>query len=224
MSIRVLIVDDHTLMREGIRALLAAAPGIDVAGEAADGREAIEQARATRPDVILLDVAMPGLGGLEAVPLLRRAVPDAKILILTQYEQPEYVRRFLHLGVAGYVLKKAAGTELVAAIHAVQRGGVVVDPAVAGEVLRETIGGWTVPSDDPYESLTDRERQVLKLVAEGRSNKEVATFLDISIKTAMTHREHVMQKLALHNRTDLTRFALRRGLIDGDPAPLSALS
>jgi DNA-binding NarL/FixJ family response regulator len=216
MSIRVLVADDHTLVRDGIRALLGTADDIELVAEASDGREAVERARASAPDVIILDIAMPGLGGLESVPLLQRELPNARIIILTQYEQPEYVRRFLHLGVAGYVLKKAAGAELISAIRAVHRGGLVVDPAVARDVLQDATGGQAVPSDDPYESLTERERQVLKLVAEGRSNKEVATFLDISIKTAMTHREHVMQKLNLHNRTDLTRFALRRGIIAGE--------
>jgi DNA-binding NarL/FixJ family response regulator len=216
MSIRVLVADDHTLMRDGLRALVSSAPDMEVVAEASDGREAIEQAQRTRPDVILLDIAMPGLGGLETVPALKRHVPEARILILTQYEQPEYVRRFLQLGVGGYVLKKAAAGELLAAIRAVHRGGLVVDPAVAHDVLRESTSGPRAATDDPYESLTERERQVLKLVAEGRSNKEVAAFLDISVKTAMTHREHVMRKLGLHNRTDLTRFALRRGIISGE--------
>jgi DNA-binding NarL/FixJ family response regulator len=216
MSIRVLVVDDHTLMREGIRAVVSGAADMEIVGEAADGREGIEQARLTRPDVILLDIAMAGFGGLESVPILRRDVPNSRILILTQYDQPEYVRRFLQLGVGGYILKKAAGTELLSAIRAVHRGGLVVDPAVAGDVLRDPAAAHPAPADDPYESLTERERQVLKLVAEGRSNKEVATFLDISVKTAMTHREHVMKKLNLHNRTDLTRFALRRGIIAGE--------
>lgn len=213
MSITVLIADDHTLVRDGVRALLAGAGDITVVAEAADGREAIEKARTTHPDVVLLDIAMPGLGGLESVPELRREAPNARILILTQYAQPEYVRRFLHLGVAGYVLKKAASAELIAAIRAVHRGGLVVDPAVAADVLVDAARGHAVTSEDPYDTLTDRERQVLKLVAEGRSNKEVAAFLDISVKTAMTHREHVMQKLDLHNRTELTRFAMRRGII-----------
>jgi DNA-binding NarL/FixJ family response regulator len=217
VSIRVLVADDHTLMRDGLRALVASAQDMEVVAEASDGREAIEQARQARPDVVLLDIAMPGLGGLETVPILKREVPDSRILILTQYEQPEYVRRFLQLGVSGYVLKKAAATELLSAIRAVHRGGLVVDPAVAHEVLGDPASRQAAPADDPYESLTERERQVLKLVAEGRSNKDVATFLDISVKTAMTHREHVMKKLGLHNRTDLTRFALRRGIISGGP-------
>jgi DNA-binding NarL/FixJ family response regulator len=210
--IRVLIADDHTLVRDGVRALLATAEDIEVVGEAADGREAVERARTAHPDVILIDIAMPGLGGLEAVPMLKREMPQARILILTQYDQADYVRRFLKLGVSGYVLKKAAGTELIAAIRAAHRGGLVLDPAIAREAMGDPVTSG-VAGGDPYDELTDRERQVLKLVAEGRSNKEVATFLEISVKTAMTHREHVMQKLNLHDRTELTRFALRRGII-----------
>lgn len=210
--IRVLIADDHTLVRDGVRALLATAEDIEVVAEAADGREAVERARAAHPDVILIDIAMPGLGGLEAVPILKREMPQARVLILTQYDQADYVRRFLKLGVSGYVLKKAAGTELIAAIRAAHRGGLVLDPAIAREAMADPVTSG-VTGGDPYDELTERERQVLKLVAEGRSNKEVATFLEISVKTAMTHREHVMQKLNLHDRTELTRFALRRGII-----------
>jgi DNA-binding NarL/FixJ family response regulator len=143
---------------------------------------------------------------------LRREVPDAKVLILTQYEHADYVRRFLKLGVAGYVLKKAAGAELISAIRAAHRGGLVLDPAIAREAMIDP-GAGASETEDLYDTLTERERQVLKLVAEGRSNKEVATFLDVSVKTAMTHREHVMQKLNLHDRTELTRYALRRGII-----------
>lgn len=210
--IRVLIADDHALVRDGVRALLATAEDMEVVAEAGDGQEAVDRARETSPDVVLLDINMPGLGGLEAVPLIQREAPRARILILTQYEHADYVRRFLRLGVAGYVLKKAAGAELISAIRAAHRGGLVLDPAIAREALKDPDSG-AEPSDDPYESLTDRERQVLKLVAEGRSNKEIASLLDISVKTAMTHREHVMQKLNLHNRTELTLFAVRRGII-----------
>lgn len=210
--IKVLIADDHALVRDGVRALLSTAEDIEVVAEAGDGQAAVDRARESSPDVVLLDINMPGLGGLEAVPLLQREVPRARILILTQYDHADYVRRFLRLGVAGYVLKKAAGTELISAIRAAHRGGLVLDPAIAREALKDPEAG-AEPSDDPYESLTDRERQVLKLVAEGRSNKDIASLLDISVKTAMTHREHVMQKLNLHNRTDLTLFAVRRGII-----------
>lgn len=209
---RVLIADDHALVREGIRALLASCEDIEVVGEAADGEEAIAATRKLGPDVILMDVAMPGLGGLEATLEIRKENDRARILVLTQYEDREYVARFLKAGVSGYVLKKAAGVELVAAIRAVQRGGLVLDPAVARDALA-TPTQSDDPTVDPYETLTDREKQVLKLVAEGNSNKEIAEILGISVKTAMTHREHLMEKLALHNRADLIRFAVRRGVV-----------
>jgi len=212
-EIRVVIADDHAIVRDGIRALLVAAEDIEVVGEAADGAEAIEACRRLRPDLVVMDIAMPGLGGLEATLQIRKELPDVKVLVLTQYEDREYIRRFLKLGVAGYVLKKRAGAELVAAVRAAARGGLVLDPDVAREAMRERDGAAALSATDPYDSLTDREKQVLKLVAEGRSNKEVAELLDISVKTAMSHRERIMEKLDLHSRTDLIRFALRQGVI-----------
>jgi DNA-binding NarL/FixJ family response regulator len=212
-EIHVLIADDHAIVREGIRALLTAAEDIEVVGEAADGAEAIEACRRLRPDLVVMDIAMPGLGGLEATLQIRKELPEVKVLVLTQYEDREYIRRFLKLGVAGYVLKKRAGAELVAAVRAAARGGLVLDPDVAREAMRERNGSVASTAADPYDSLTDREKQVLKLVAEGRSNKEVAELLDISVKTAMSHRERIMEKLDLHSRTDLIRFALRQGVI-----------
>ena len=211
-KIRVAIADDHAIVREGIRALLAGAPDVEVVGEAGDGIAAIEMAERCAPDVLLLDIAMPGLGGLEAGAEIHRANANIRILVLSQYDNPEYVRRFLRLGASGYVLKRAAGSELVAAIRAVHRGGLVIDPDVAREAFGESAGAGDTGLD-PYDTLTDREKQVLKLVAEGRSNKEVATLLGVSVKTAMSHREHVMQKLGLHSRTDLIRFSLRQGVI-----------
>jgi DNA-binding NarL/FixJ family response regulator len=215
-KIRVLIADDHAIVREGVRALLNLSDDIDVAGEAANGQEAIEAARALSPDVILMDIAMPGLGGLEATLEIRKENPDAKILVLTQYEDREYIRRFLKAGVSGYVLKKSAGADLTAAIRAVNRGGLVLDPEVAREAMREQAAAASSGAADLYDTLTDREKQVLKLVAEGRSNKEVADLLDISVKTAMSHREHIMQKLDLHSRTELIKFALQKGVIRVD--------
>jgi DNA-binding NarL/FixJ family response regulator len=213
-SIRVLIADDHAIVRDGVRALLALSEDITVVGEAATGQQAIELART----LSLMDIAMPGLGGLEATIEIRKDNPQAKILVLTQYEDREYIRRFLKAGVSGYVLKKAAGAELTTAIRAVSRGGLVLDPDVAREAMREQAGSATSgQAADPYEALTDREKQVLKLVAEGHSNKEVAELLDISVKTAMSHREHIMQKLDLHSRTDLIRFAIQQGVIRVDP-------
>ena len=216
-KIRVLIADDHAILREGLRALLKLADDIDVVGEAADGQEAIAETGRLRPDVVLMDVAMPGLGGLEATLEIRKSHPDVKIVVLTQYEDREYIRRFLQAGVSGYILKKSAGVELAAAIRAAARGGMVLDPEVAREALREpsaTTG--KTGGGSPYDSLTDREKQVLKLVAEGKSNKEVADLLDISVKTAMSHREHIMEKLDLHSRTELIKFALREGVIRVD--------
>lgn len=211
-EIRVAVADDHAIVRDGIRALLAMAPDIEVVGEAADGAAAIALVDRTSPDVLLLDIAMPGLGGLEAAGEIHRAHPGVRILVLSQYDNPEYVRRFLRLGAAGYVLKRAAASELVAAIRAAHAGGLVIDPAVAREAIADAAKPDALEAD-PYEALTDREKQVLKLVAEGRSNKDVATVLGVSVKTAMSHREHVMQKLGVHSRTDLIRFALRRGVI-----------
>jgi DNA-binding NarL/FixJ family response regulator len=211
-EIRVLVADDHALVREGIRALLAGSPDIEVVGEAADGLEAVAECRRLQPDVVLLDIAMPGLGGLEAAPAIRRDCPRSRVVVLSQYDDREYVTRFLKLGVSGYVLKKAVGRDLAGTIRAAHRGGLVLDPEVARGALDERGRPADSPAD-PYETLTDRERQVLKLVAEGRSNKEVAQALEISVKTAMTHREHLMEKLGVHNRTDLVRFALRHGVI-----------
>jgi DNA-binding NarL/FixJ family response regulator len=212
-KIRVLIADDHAILREGVRALLRLSDDMEVVGEAADGQEAIEACRALDPDIVLMDVAMPGLGGLEATLQIRRECPRTRILVLTQYADREYVARFLKAGVSGYVLKKAAGVELAAAIRAVARGGLVLDPDVARDAVGEARRDGEQDAPDPYESLTDREKQVLRLVAEGKSNKEVAEGLGISVKTAMSHREHVMRKLDMHSRTDLIRFAIRRGVI-----------
>ncbi|HEY7412292.1 MAG TPA: response regulator transcription factor [Vicinamibacteria bacterium] len=212
-EIRVVVADDHALVREGVRALLDGCPDIAVVGEAADGLQAIEQCRLRQPDVLLLDVAMPGLGGLEAALAVRRECPRTRIVVLSQYDDREYVTRFLKLGVAGYVLKKTVGRDLASAVRAAHRGGVVLDPEVARAALDDRGRPAAQESPDPYDTLTDREKQVLKLVAEGRSNKEVAQDLGISVKTAMSHREHVMAKLDVHNRTELVRFALQRGVI-----------
>ena len=217
MNTRVLIVDDHAIVRDGVRALLAAAGDFDIVGEAANGQQAIDLATTAEPDVVLMDIAMPGLGGLEATIEIRKRVPRAKIIVLSQYAEPEYVRRFLKAGVSGYVLKNAAGAELVAAIRAVLRGGLVLDPSVARDAVLEPGTPRERDVPDAYETLTDREKQVLKLVAEGHSNKEVADLLNISVKTAMSHREHLMTKLQVHNRTELIRFALRTGVIRADP-------
>jgi DNA-binding NarL/FixJ family response regulator len=215
-KVRILIADDHAIVREGIRAVLSAADDLEVVGEAADGQQAMDQYAALRPDVVLMDIAMPGLGGLEATTAIRREDPQARIIVLTQYEDAEYLHRFLRAGVTGYVLKRAAGAELVSAVRAACHGGLVLDPRVARVAVRDARGDVDARAPGLYETLTDREKQVLKLLAEGHSNKEVATALDISLKTAMSHREHLMRKLDLHSRTDLVRFAIREGVIRAD--------
>jgi DNA-binding NarL/FixJ family response regulator len=215
-KIRVLIADDHAILREGVRALLNTTEDIEVVGEAADGREAIERCKALDPDVVLMDLSMPGLGGLEATLELKKLGLRARVLVLSQYEDREYVRRLLKAGVSGYVLKKSAGAELAGAIRAVSRGGLVLDPEVARTAMEEARAPAPAAAE-PYDTLTDREKQVLKLVAEGHSNKEVAEVLGISVKTAMSHRERVMEKLDVHNRTELVRFALRKGVIRVEP-------
>ena len=182
-------------------------------GEASDGREAIAQCRRLKPDVVLMDIAMPGLGGLEAALELKHEAPKTRVLVLTQYDDREYVQRFIKAGVAGYLLKRVLGSELVAAIRRVVKGGLVLDPQIAMEAIQHPAKEAGAAGDDPYESLTDREKQVLRLVALGHSNKEVADFLKISVKTAMSHRERVMEKLDLHSRTDLIKFAIKKGVI-----------
>jgi DNA-binding NarL/FixJ family response regulator len=156
---------------------------------------------------------MPGLGGLEATLALGRECPRTRVLVLTQYDDREYIARFLKAGVAGYILKKAAGSELAAAIRAAHRGGLALDPSITREALEVGRSPAETAAVDPYDALTDREKQVLKLVAEGGSSKDVAQVLGMSVKTAMTHREHLMEKLGVHNRTDLVRFAVRRGIV-----------
>lgn len=211
---RILLVDDHALFREGIRALLRPYPDLQVVGEASDGAEALALLEELRPDVVLLDIAMPGMGGLETAPEIARRSPGTRILILSQYDNKEYVHRFLRLGVSGYVLKKAAGTELVAAIRATARGESFLDPSVAGTVIQGFLGGGGEPAG--HEALTERERQVLTLIAQGRTSKEIAEALTIAVKTVMAHRANLMEKLDLHNRTDLIRFAIRTGLITAE--------
>ncbi|HKN08943.1 MAG TPA: response regulator transcription factor [Pseudomonadota bacterium] len=212
-KIRVVIADDHALLRDGIKALLGLADDIEVVGEATNGREAIEQCQRLKPDIVLMDIAMPGLGGLEATLELKHEAPKTRVLVLTQYDDREYVRRFLKAGIAGYVLKGMLGSELAAAIRGVAKGGLVLDPKVAMEAIQHSPEEPGSGGDDPYESLTDREKQVLRLVALGHSNKEVANFLGTSVKTAMSHRERVMEKLNLHSRTDLIKFAIKKAVI-----------
>ncbi len=216
-KIRVLIVDDHAIVREGIRLILAPYDDMEVVGEAGDGNEAIDKVRKLMPDVILMDIAMPGLGGLEATPEIIKSSPQSKVLVLTQYDDAEYVYRFLKMGVAGYVLKKAAGSDLVMAIRAVYEGKPVVDPLVLEKVIKGFVEQPPPAGTETlFERLSDREKQVLKLIAEGNTLQHIADVLCLSIKTVMTHRSNLMEKLGIHNRTELIKYAIRRGLVSLD--------
>jgi DNA-binding NarL/FixJ family response regulator len=209
---RVMIVDDHALVREGITALLRLYDDVQVVGEAADGAEAIVNAEKLRPDVILMDIAMPGLGGLEATMEIKKRNPEVRILVLSQYDDKEYVSRFLKANVSGYILKRAVGGELITAIRAVARGECYLHSSVASKVIDGYIGK-TGEATDPYDLLTDREKQVLKLVAEGNTQKEIASILGISVKTAVAHNTNICEKLGLHSKAELIKFAIQKGII-----------
>ncbi len=214
-KIRVLIADDHRILRDGLKALLNQSEDIEVVGEAGDGQVAVELVDQLGPDVVLMDIAMPGLGGLEATIEIKKRAPRTRVLVLTQYEDREYVRRFLKAGVSGFVLKRSAGNGLLDAIRSVFAGGLVLDP----EVARDAFDDAAAPGGHgrTYDALTDREKQVFKLIAEGRSSKEIASLLEVSVKTAMSHREHLMQKLGVHNRTELVTAAVKLGVLRVDP-------
>lgn len=214
---RVLIVDDHALMREGIIAFLKFYDDIEIVGEASNGLEAIERAEKLKPDVILMDVSMPELGGIEATLEIKNRMPDMKILILTQYSDKEYVSRLLKAGVSGYILKQAVGTDLISAIRAVAKGDSYLYSSIATNVINGYLGKSSEFSvEDPYEKLTDREKQVLKLIAEGHSHKEIAILLDISAKTVIAHQTNISEKLDLHSRAALIKFAITKGIIKLD--------
>ncbi len=214
-KIRVLVADDHTIVREGVRLLLEAQPDIEVVGEASDGLEALAQARALQPDIVLIDLAMPNLNGLEAIRAIKREFPLMQMIALTMYESDEYFFQVLDAGASGYVLKKAASTDLVNSIRAVHAGDVFLYPSVARRLvtdyLRRVKSGEEQSS---YDGLTSREREVLKLIAEGYTNQAIADKLVISPSTVQTHRTRIMRRLNLHNRAELIQYAVRKGLLD----------
>ncbi|MFQ5858021.1 MAG: response regulator [Anaerolineae bacterium] len=213
-KISVLLADDHAILRAGLRALLETYADIEVVGEAGDGEEAICQVRELRPDVVLMDVAMPGMNGLVATRYILEESPATKVLILTQYGNKEYVLPLLEAGAAGYVLKQAADTDLIRAIRAVDRGDSFLYPPIARMLLEAYASNEQAV--DPYETLTPREREVLVLVAQGHSNREIADILHVSPKTVDVHRTRLMKKLDLHHVAGVTRYAIRRGLLDPD--------
>ncbi|MFC2071175.1 response regulator [Chloroflexota bacterium] len=213
-KIRVLIVDDHTLVRAGIRSLLALVADIEVVGEASDGKEALVKVRQLMPDVVLMDLAMPVMGGLEATRRIRRDFPGIKVLALTQYDDSEYVIPIIDAGARGFVTKMSAFSELASAIQAAYRGDSFLSPTAATALVEECQQRITAEGEqDSYQHLTDREREVLKLVAEGHTAREIAEMLIVSPKTVEWYKSSLMNKLNIHSRTDLIKFAIRKRVI-----------
>jgi len=211
VSVRVLIVDDHAVVRAGLKLLLDAEDDLEPVGEAGTARDAIFEARSTKPDVVLLDVVMPDQSGLDVLPQLLHERPETKVLVLSMQDDPQYVRAAFAAGASGYVLKEAADTEVVQAIREVARGGRYVHPELGARLVSAETEAARRADEDP---LSDREREVLRLLALGHTNQEIAKQLYISVRTAETHRAHIMQKLRLSSRAELVRYALTEGLLE----------
>lgn len=211
-TVKVLLCDDHELFREGLKAILRAEPGIEIVGEARDGGEAVERTARLRPDVVLMDLEMPTLNGVEATRRIRQAHPRVRVLILTMYGEEDLVARCLDAGAAGYVLKDVPAAQLVYAIRAVGKGGKYISPEALKGMLKRYADG-TKPAETRYDLLTDREREVLKLLAEGLSIKQAAARLGVSAKTVDAHKTNLMRKLDIHGRAELTRWAIQNKLI-----------
>jgi DNA-binding NarL/FixJ family response regulator len=213
-EIRILLADDHAVLRAGLHLLLDAQPDMKVVGEAGDGSEALVLSTNLHPDLILLDLTMPGLNGIDALPVLRKATPEAKILVLTMHDDESYLRQALRSGAAGYVLKKAVDSELLSAVRAVMRGEVYVHPSLTKALLEDLLPSIPAEAtDDPWQALSEREREVLILVAHGHTAAEIAERLSLSSKTIETYRARGMEKLGLRSRAALVQFALAHGLL-----------
>jgi len=212
-KIKVLVVDDHAMFRQGICALLRSYEDLEVVGEAEQGREAIEKVRELSPQVVLMDIAMPIMGGLEATRRIQKEAPNTKVLVLTQYDDSEYVLSLVRSGARGYISKTATASELISAIRAVNAGNFFLHPSAAKTLVEEYLrraGG----EKNGYDRLTSREREILQLVAEGQTNREIADRLVIGVKTVLRHRTNIMEKLGFHNRTELIKYAISKGLVE----------
>jgi DNA-binding NarL/FixJ family response regulator len=211
-KIRVLLIEDHTMVRQGLRRLLEMNPDIQIVGEVGDGRAALEAVRRQRPAVAVMDISLPGLNGIEVTRQLTKAAPDTKVLILSMHADEAYVRQSLRAGAMGYLLKDADEQDLLKAVTALSVGGSYFSPSVSKLVLEGYLDDGKQPEDE-LGSLSDREREVLQLVAEGKSNKEIAQLLHVAVSTVESHRKHVMEKLNLHNTAEMVRYAVRKGII-----------
>lgn len=213
-KIRILLADDHTILRDSLRVLLEHEPDMLIAGEAEDGHAAVSLTCQLLPDVVILDIALPLLSGLEALRQIKHACPNVSALILTMHDNEEYIRQALAFGAMGYLLKDASAHELIDAIHAVYRGETILSPAVTRLVIENYLRWGEFQKNNPTDGLTPRESEILQLIAEGYSNKQIAEILCISIKTVQSHRLNLMSKLDLHNRADLIKYAIQRKIID----------
>ncbi len=213
-KIRILIVDDHGIVRAGIRSLLEGESDIEVVGEAAGGEEAIEKAAQFRPDLVLMDIAMPGMNGIEATQRIKMELPDTSVLVLSMHDDEEFFFPVLRAGASGYILKEAEPQELLYAIHTVHQGHVFLSPAVAKSLLEGFVATTQEPGEENYGTLTRREKQILRMAASGQTNREMAEELFLSMRTVEKYRQAVMHKLGLARREDLTKYAIRKGIID----------
>jgi two-component system response regulator NreC len=212
-KIRVLLVDDHAILREGLRALLSHYDDVDVVGEAQDGVEAMACVEELHPDIVLMDIAMPGMGGIQATQLIRRQYPMIRVLVLTQHDDWRYIKPLLQAGASGYVTKRALGTDLITALHIVERGETFLQPSIASKVV-EQIRYETESTDTVTDPLTPREQEILGYIALGKTNPQIAITLSLSVKTVEWHRTNLMSKLDAHSVADLVRYALQHGLVD----------
>jgi DNA-binding NarL/FixJ family response regulator len=217
-TMKVLVVDDHEIVRQGIKMVLETDPDLEVVGEAASGDEAIEKVRDLGPNVVVMDIGMPGLSGFEATRRIRDSHPDVQVLALTVHDSEAYVFQMLQAGATGYVVKRAPAAEVIQAVKRAFLGEAVLHPSVAKLLIKDYLTRVERGEESSYDTLSDREREILKLIAEGRTNKEIAEMLFLSIKTIQAHRANLMRKLGMHDRTELVKYAIRKGIIGLDEA------
>jgi DNA-binding NarL/FixJ family response regulator len=214
--INVLVVDDHVVVREGIKMVLTTDPELKVVGEASSGEEAVDRVKELKPQVVVMDIAMPGLSGFEATRLIREQNPDVKVLALTVHDSEAYVFQMLQAGATGYVLKRASSADVIQAVKAAHRGEAILHPSVAKMLITDYLTRVEKGEEGSYDTLSDREREILKLIAEGRTNKEIAQMLFLAVKTVQAHRANLMRKLGMHDRTELVKYAIRKGIVGLD--------
>ncbi len=213
-SVRILVVDDHTIVRQGLKALLEAQPGFQVVGEADNGREAVKKAQELSPEVVIMDIAMPILNGLEATRQIKRVLPETKVIALTMYNDEEYVFQILKSGASGYLIKETAVNELITAIRSIRMGNPFFSPAISRKIMESYLreDAEKKPKGES-DKLTNREKEVLQLIAEGYTNNEIGNLMNISVKTVETHRAHIMSKLDIHDVAGLIKYAIKKGLV-----------